>query len=153
MRRTATGSASRVDMAGRGGDTAMMLRDALDSLHPYGWTSRRAYGVGLLGLAAFLILFTLLRMSGLAPEWVLALLAIPALVVLVLLTIRRLRDAGLSVYWALLFFLPFRLTVDLATIGLGGAEPRFIDFNQILTALLLLVCLIVAGRPAAERIL
>ena len=130
-----------------------MLRETLDSLHPYGWTSRRAYCVGLLGLAACFILLTLLSMSGLAPEWALALLAIPVLVFLVLLTIRRLRDAGLSVYWALLFFLPARLTLDLATIGLGGAEPRFIDFNQILMAGLLLVCLVAPSRPAAERTL
>ena len=130
-----------------------MLRDTLDSLHPYGWTSRRAYRIALLGLAAWFILFTLLRIFGLAPEWALALLAIPAFVIMVLLTIRRLRDAGLSVYWALLFFFPVGLTVDLAMIGLGGAELRFIDFNQLIASVPLLIGLVATGRPEAERTL
>ena len=128
-----------------------MLRATLDALHPYGWTSRRTYCFALIGLVLWVVLITLLQILDTVPEWTLVLLAFPAFIILVLLTVRRLRDAGLSVYWALLMFVPVRLVVDLATIELGGAELRFIDFTQILNFIPLLLGLLVPGRPPAER--
>jgi uncharacterized membrane protein YhaH (DUF805 family) len=90
------------------------MRDRLaENLHPAGWTEPSSYRIGVLWIGAAFILVALAHAALDLPWWAAALLASPPLIVLVLLTIRRLRDAGWSVWWALLL---------VVNINIGGLE-------------------------------
>jgi uncharacterized membrane protein YhaH (DUF805 family) len=80
----------------------------IDEIHPYGWTDRRTYRLALLGCTVLLVVVKLLQDEGGWAFFLLLPLAMATWLVLLSLTIRRLRDAGWSVWWALVLGIGFR---------------------------------------------
>ena len=79
-----------------------MSERVADALHPAGWTERRSYRWALLPIALAFVLGALLQARTDLPPRAISLAMFPPFVLLALLTIRRLRDAGWSVWWVLL---------------------------------------------------
>lgn len=51
---------------------------------------------------------------------------------LLLFTIRRLHDSGISRYWALLALFPFSITWDLGWFSTGPVDLYFVDFGDLI---------------------
>ncbi|HEX8666748.1 MAG TPA: DUF805 domain-containing protein [Allosphingosinicella sp.] len=124
----------------------MMLSVA--NFDPSGRTDRRSYGLAVallvpLGYAGSLALAVLLS------PWVAVPFALVAWVALLLLTIRRLRDSGRSLWWALLFLWPVTIDIDLATLTCSGLDVHLLELAGIIRWMPVLIGLI-APREAAE---
>ena len=127
---------------------AQVTRYLVERLHPSGTTSRRSYGEATLGVFALLGWLIVASQASLIPDWFAIALLLPASVAQFLLTIRRLRDAGLSVYWAGLMICPFRITIGDWSMQFGFAEFRPFDLIGLLAFVLFLVVLV---APTRER--
>jgi uncharacterized membrane protein YhaH (DUF805 family) len=129
------------------------VSEVLNQLHPAGWTSRRTYRLAILcGAAVLVALNVIFSISGL-PAWLIAVLDVLTLIPLVLLTIRRLRDAGLSVWISLLLFFPFGMRFDLATITVSGFAFQLIDFGSVIRVVPLMLGLALRSQPVERRVL
>jgi uncharacterized membrane protein YhaH (DUF805 family) len=95
-----------------------------DALHPAGWTEPRGYLLSLLPIALVFVLVAILAARTSLPQWVISLALLPPFLVLALLTIRRLRDAGWSVWWALLLI-----------VNINIADPDWALLPPLLTGL------------------
>jgi uncharacterized membrane protein YhaH (DUF805 family) len=89
----------------------------MDALHPYGWTDRRTYRLAIVGCALSLVVAKLLADETVWAFLLIVPLALAAWVVLLCLTIRRLRDAGYSIWWALPLGISFRLPLPDLRLG------------------------------------
>lgn len=121
----------------------------LDDLHPYGWTCRRTYRLVFLALAAAMVAAVGLVEAGSVGLPVVEVVAVFAWLILLPLTIRRLRDAGLSVWWAL--FLAFGADIDFGTLRLGSVEIP-IDPTDLLWLVPVAMGLLARGQPVEERV-
>ena len=83
----------------------------VERLHPSGTTSRRSYREALLGFLALFGWLIVWTQADLISDSVAIALIVPAFAALFLLTIRRLRDAGLSAYWAALMLFPAEISI------------------------------------------
>jgi uncharacterized membrane protein YhaH (DUF805 family) len=84
-----------------------------EALHPAGWTDRRTYRLAIGGTFLIEALLSALIIAGaLPPTNIVTILVIviglPVYAVVLMLTIRRLRDAGWSTSWAALMVLILR---------------------------------------------
>ena len=129
------------------------MTEALKAFHPAGWTDRRTYRLAVLvGAASLLIIGGMVVLPGL-PSWIMAAVAMTVSLLLLLLTIRRLRDAGLSVWIILLALFPLGISVDVATVEAADFTLRFIDFAAIIKSVPILLGLALPSQPAERRVL
>ena len=100
-------------------------------------------------LAPVAILTGLLRREEAVGEGFILLLGIPTLLLFILLTIRRLRDARLL--WTALFGLfPFTLWVELGPLRWGTIDVRLIDLGALIRLAPVMVGLIMPSRLPQE---
>ncbi|HEX7850543.1 MAG TPA: DUF805 domain-containing protein [Sphingomonas sp.] len=117
----------------------------IDQLDPRGRTVRAAYwltnGAALLA-ALFLITSPIARPAIVTP------VGGAINIVVLLLTIRRLRDAGRSPWIVLWFFFPMEINCDLATISFHSYSLHLIDFGAVLKSLPVLIGLFAPSAAA-----
>jgi uncharacterized membrane protein YhaH (DUF805 family) len=126
-----------------------MWRQRLDDLHPYGWTSRRTYRLAFLALAAAMAAAVGLVEAGFAGLLAVGLVAAFAWLILLPLTVRRLRDAGLSLWWVLL--MAFGVDIKFDALRMGPVEIP-IDPTDLLWLVPVVMGLLARGRPVEERV-
>ena len=98
-----------------------------DVLHPAGWTDPRAYRLSLVPIALAFALVSVLQTKTTLPPWAISLALLPPFLLLALLTIRRLRDAGWSVWWALLLI----VNINIADAGWALLPPLLTGFGHL----------------------
>jgi uncharacterized membrane protein YhaH (DUF805 family) len=127
-----------------------MLRHVKDALHPAGWTGPTPYRIATATLlAAFYSLWRILPSPPALGFWIIQLLGFSGMAVLVLLTIRRLRDAGWSPWWTVLLLIHFRI---------GGLDwpilpPLILNFVSIYKLIPLGIGWFAASVPAEQRVI
>ena len=98
------------------------MRILKDLLAPRGTTSRRAYWGWSLGSLVSVVLVDTLAQRVDLPTGFLDVFYVALIACLVLQTVRRLHDAGLSRWWAVLLAFPFSVNADLDLV-----QPEFFD--------------------------
>jgi uncharacterized membrane protein YhaH (DUF805 family) len=128
------------------------MSDLLDKLHPYGWTDRRSYAILVAAYAVAALTLIVLVKAFFAP--VVAIIPIYAAlsVVLLLFTIRRLRDAGHSIWLAALFFFPVSIVFELATVRWGPVSIELINVTDLLRWVPVLIGLLAPSIPEEQRL-
>ncbi|MEL7188004.1 MAG: DUF805 domain-containing protein [Pseudomonadota bacterium] len=119
-------------------------------LNPAGRTSRKVYCGVLFSTWIFLILF-FLATKGAFGSVSSILIVISAGAILFLLTCRRLRDAGLSPWLALLAFFPFGITIDPGLIAIEGIKIKAVDIGDILRGVPTILAIFVPTRESQVR--
>lgn len=118
----------------------------IDQLDPREKTTRAAYWLAsgtALSAALFLIALPIAHPAIVIP------IGGAIDIIILLLTIRRLRDAGRSPWIVLWFFFPMEINCDLATISFHSYSLHLIDFGAVLKSLPVLIGLF--ARSAAAR--
>jgi uncharacterized membrane protein YhaH (DUF805 family) len=118
----------------------------IDQLDPRGKTARAAYwlaNAAALSVALFLITLPIAHPAIIIP------IGGAINIAMLLLTIRRLRDAGRSPWIVLWFFFPMEIYWSLATISFHSYSLHLIDFGAVLKSLPVLIGLF--APSAAER--
>jgi uncharacterized membrane protein YhaH (DUF805 family) len=69
-------------------------------------------------------------------------------IVALLVTIRRLRDAGSSPWWVLLFFFPFKFSLNLFSADFGPIHIHDIEFHDLITNIPVFIGLL---KPSQSR--
>jgi uncharacterized membrane protein YhaH (DUF805 family) len=87
-----------------------MIERLADALHPAGWTEPRFYRLSLPPIGLAFVLVAVVNARTELPPWGITLAMFPPFVLLALLTVRRLRDAGWSVWWVLLLLVNINIT-------------------------------------------
>ena len=99
-------------------------------------------------LLAALVLLPMGKQAGLVPNMLHLCFGITGLIVLILLTIRRLRDAD-RLMIALFALFPFRLWVELATFQVGPVRVALLDVGHVIRMIPIAVALTVSsGRKS-----
>ncbi len=112
-----------------------------------GRTSRQVYWlVVALAFVAWLVAFAIQDFFGGAVS-IAIILFFGA--VFLLHTIRRLHDAGISRWWALLMFFPFAITFNAAWLKIGSIDLHLFDLSYLIRSAPILVAIIL---PSANRL-
>jgi len=98
------------------------MRILKDLFAPKGTTSRKAYWGWLLSLPVSVVAVDALAQRVDLPTGFLDVFYVALIACLVLQTVRRLHDAGLSRWWAVLLAFPFSVNADLDLV-----QPEFFD--------------------------
>jgi len=140
------------------------MRDLLTPLSPWGRTTKSHYWVIILAFA----LLSLAAMSVKDIVDVRALIATGVFAELIVLvaTIRRLHDSGRSRWWAILFFFPMDITIDLARVHVSAgtwnvlnvfplhvseANWNFVDLRTVITLIPVFIGLVAASDQSAPQ--
>jgi uncharacterized membrane protein YhaH (DUF805 family) len=125
-----------------------------DALHPGGWTDRRTYRMAVGAVFLLALLLSVILVSRVLPDGsaviLLLLVNLPAVAALLLLTIRRLRDAGWSVWWAALLVLVWRPWPPVYTIDMSFGDVSL--HWPVLELVPILIGLLAPSRPPESRI-
>jgi uncharacterized membrane protein YhaH (DUF805 family) len=130
-----------------------MPRTLIETFHPSGFTDRRSYRIAVASIFALVAAALAVLATGVLTSLASALffipLILPAALALLLLTIRRLRDSGWSVWWAILIVIPSHPFGPAFLVGEGWfqAGPSWPGLELIP----LLIGLLAPGRPEEER--
>jgi uncharacterized membrane protein YhaH (DUF805 family) len=119
----------------------------IDQLDPRRKTTRATYwltNAAALSAVLFLIMLPIAR-----PAIIIIPIGGLINIAMLLLTIRRLRDAGRSPWIVLWFFFPMEINCDFATISFHSYSFHLIDFGAVLKSLPVLIGLF--ARSAAAR--
>lgn len=131
----------------------LSVTKVFDKLHPAGWTDLRTYRLAVLAGAASLAIVGGIVFIAELPPWIMAPVALIGFILLFLLTIRRLRDAGLSAWIVLLALFPFGISIDVGTVEVIGLTLRFIDFAAVIKIAPFLLGLAWPSQPVERRVL
>src|SRR5687768_9550566 len=118
------------------------MSDLLDKLHPYGWTDRRSFAILVAAYAVTALTLLILVRAFSAPVIPIMPVFAGLSLVLLLLTIRRLRDAGYSPWLAALCLFPVPVVFELATIRWGPFSFELINVTDLLQWLPVLIGLL-----------
>jgi uncharacterized membrane protein YhaH (DUF805 family) len=140
------------------------MRDLLSRLSPWGRTTKSHYW--LIILASALLSLGAMSAKGVVGIGIVVAVAVAVELIILVATMRRLHDAGRSQWWAILFFFPMDITVDLLTvhvsagtwdvlnilpIQLGEANWHFIDVRTVITLIPVFIGLLAPSRPASDK--
>lgn len=140
------------------------MRDLLTQLSPWGRSTKSHYWLIILAVA----LVSVAAMSAKDIIGVPAVVAVgvAAELIVFVATIRRLHDAGRSRWWAILFFFPMDITVDLLRvhvsagtwnilntfpIHLGEANWNLIDLRTVITLIPVFIGWLAPSRLGSGR--
>ena len=134
-----------------------MLKGFLDRVHPAFCTSRRDYWI-------FCCVYFVIEIMECAAFHYLA-FPVPSIArdvlisavlglsfVFLLVTIRRLRDAGFSPWWAVLFFFPIQISWDLFSARFGPVIVKGIEFQGLIVLIPIAIGLLKPARQEAAVI-
>lgn len=140
------------------------MRDLLSRLSPWGRTTKGPYW--LIMLACVLLSLAAISTKDMIGTAAAVATAVAAELVVLVATIRRLHDAGRSRWWAILFFFPMDITVDLLRvhvsagtwevlnffpIHVGEANWSLIDVRTLITLIPVIIGLLASSRPASPQ--
>lgn len=116
------------------------MKSLIAGLHPFGWTGRPLYWQCMSAIAVSVLGAMFLSRMNSELSWIWFPVIAVTEVAILLLTIRRLRDAGVSVYLVVLFLFPM-------TISIGA-----VDIDAVIRFIPIAVGLCKASQPSEARL-
>lgn len=102
----------------------------LSHIDPRGRTSRPQFWIATaIAAAAWLVAYAVRDLTG---GVISASIFVCVVLALLFVMARRLYDAGISRYWALLAFFPFSVTWDLGWLNIGFINVYFVDLGDLI---------------------